>query len=141
MTSHLTPEDNNDSPPQMRVVVIEDNEDLAKLFCDLLVVMGCSTQAAFNARTGLATIRDSLPDLVFCDLRLPGEKNGFDIARELRADPVCSHIPLIAVTGFDDPHEHQRARQAGFELVFDKPVKFAQIQAVLKEYGKQDRAR
>ncbi len=125
----------------MRVMVIEDNEDLATLFCHLLEVMGCSTQAAFNARTGPATIRNSLPDLVFCDLRLPGEKNGLDIARELRADPVCSHIPLIAVTGFDDPHEHQQARQAGFELIFDEPVKFAQFRAVLKGYGKQDRAR
>lgn len=136
MTVHLSPEDKQVQARPMRVIVIEDNEDLAKLFCDLLEVMGCSTQAAFNARTALECIRSDLPDLVFCDLRLPGEKSGFDIARELRTDPACAHIPLIAVTGFDDPREHQRARDAGFEQVFDKPVKFAQIQAVLKGHCK-----
>lgn len=137
MTLPLSPEDNQVQSRRTRVIVIEDNEDLAKLFCDLLEVMGCSTQAAFNARTALEYIRSDLPDLVFCDLRLPGEKNGFDVARELRADPVSAHIPLIAVTGFDDPVEHQRAMQAGFEQVFDKPVKFSQIQGVLNGYLKR----
>lgn len=136
MTSHLSSEDRQVQTRQMRVMVIEDNEDLAKLFCDLLEVMGCATQAAFNVRTALECIRSDLPDLVFCDLRLPGGKSGFDLARELRTDPACAHIPLIAVTGFDDPREHQRAREAGFEQVFDKPVKFAQIQSVLKGYSK-----
>lgn len=140
MTLPISPEDNQAQARRMRVIVIEDNEDLAKLFCDLLEVMGCATQAAFNARTALEYIRSELPDLVFCDLRLPGDKNGFDVARELRADPACAHIPLIAVTGFDDPVEHQRARQAGFEQVFDKPVKFSQIQGVLNGYVKRVQA-
>ena len=120
----------------MRVLVIEDNRDLAKLFCDLLEVMGCEAQAAFNARSALENARHSMPDMVFCDLRLPGEKNGFDIAREMRGDPALAHIPLIAVTGFDDAREHQRALDAGFDRVFEKPVKFAQMQEVLNRYRK-----
>jgi len=120
----------------MRVLVIEDNQDLAKLFCDLLEVMGCATSVAFNARTALELARTSMPDLIFCDLRLPGEKSGFDVASALRADAGFAHIPLIAVTGFDDAVEHQRARDAGFDRVFEKPVKFAQIQEVLNTYRK-----
>ncbi len=65
----------------MRVLVIEDNQDLAKLFCDLLEVMGCMTYSAHSARSGLECARKEVPDLVFCDLRLPGEKSGFDVAR------------------------------------------------------------
>jgi CheY-like chemotaxis protein len=122
---------------QIRVLVIEDNQDLAKLFCDLLEVMGCATYAAFSARGGLEYARREVPDLVFCDLRLPGDKSGFDVALEMRGDPKLAHIPLLAVTGYDDVREHQRARDAGFERVFEKPVKFAQILEVLNSHRKQ----
>lgn len=119
---------------QMRVLVIEDNQDLAKLFCDLLEVMGCSTEVAFNARSGLEVAKKNLPDLIFCDLRLPGEKNGFDFARELRTDDGFAHTPLIAVTGYSGAEERSRAMESGFDRVFAKPIKFAEIQDVLKTY-------
>jgi CheY-like chemotaxis protein len=119
---------------QMRVLVIEDNQDLAKLFCDLLEVMGCNTEVALNVRSGLESARKISPDLVFCDLRLPGERDGFDFARELRADEELAHIPLIAVTGYSGVDEQQRALEAGFDRVFAKPIKFAEIQEVLKAY-------
>ncbi|WP_420799659.1 response regulator [Noviherbaspirillum saxi] len=98
--------------------------------------MGCITSVAFNARTALEMARNGMPDLIFCDLRLPGEKSGFDVAAALRADAGFAHIPLIAVTGFDDSMGHQRAKDAGFDRVFEKPVKFAQIQDVLNTYRK-----
>lgn len=119
---------------QLRVLVIEDNQDLARLFCDLLEVMGCETEMAFNAKSGIASARRVVPDLVFCDLRLPGEKNGFDVAKELRADPAFSRMQLIAVTGYSDADEQRRALEAGFDRVFAKPVKFAEIQEVLKDF-------
>lgn len=122
---------------QMRVLVIEDNQDLARLFCDLLEVMGCETEVAFNARTGVASARRMKPDIVFCDLRLPGERNGFDVAAELRSDEASANLPLIAVTGYSDVDEHRRALDAGFDRVFAKPIKFAEIQHVLKDYQKR----
>jgi len=121
----------------MRVLVIEDNQDLAKLFCDLLEVMGCTTEMAFTARSGIEAARGAAPELVFCDLRLPGEKDGFGFASEMRADRALAHIPLIAVTGYDDVDEHQRALDAGFDRVFEKPVKFAQILDLLNTYRKE----
>lgn len=120
----------------LRVLVIEDNQDLAKLFCDLLEVMGCETSAAFSARGGVEAATKTLPDVVFCDLKLPGERSGFDVARELRANEETKRIPLLAVTGYDDVREHKRALDAGFERVFEKPVKFAQILEVLNSYRK-----
>ena len=119
----------------LHVLVIEDNQDLAKLFCDLLEVMGCSTAVALNGRSGLESARTVAPDLVFCDLRLPGEKDGFAVARELRADPVLGSMPLIAVTGLSAAQESARALAVGFDKVFEKPIKFAQIQELLTLYG------
>jgi CheY-like chemotaxis protein len=120
----------------MQVLVVEDNQDLAKLFCDLLEVMGCVTHAAFTARSALESARANMPDLVFCDLRLPGGKSGFELAGELRADPELAHIPLIAVTGYADEPERARALEVGFQRVFEKPVKFAQMMDVLNTYRK-----
>ncbi|MEN3294095.1 MAG: hypothetical protein V7642_3348 [Burkholderiales bacterium] len=118
----------------MRVLVVEDNQDLAKLFCDLLQVMGCETDMAFNARSALENARQTAPDIVFCDLRLPGGKDGFDIARELRADRSLAGTRLIAVSGSVDEDERRRAFEAGFERIFVKPVKFAEMQEVLEQY-------
>jgi CheY-like chemotaxis protein len=124
------------APPDapLRVLVVEDNQDLARLFCDLLDVMGCETDMAFTARSALDQARRNPPELVFCDLRLPGEKDGFDVAKELRADEALAGLRLIAVSGLTDVEEQKRAIDAGFDRVFAKPVKFAQIQEVLAEY-------
>lgn len=121
----------------LRVLVVEDNRDLAKLFCDLLEVMGCETEAVFNARMALESARKQTPDLVFSDLRLPGDMSGFELAAEMRGDPDLAHIPLIAVTGYAHGPERERAMQAGFERVFEKPVKFAQMMDVLKDFRKE----
>jgi CheY-like chemotaxis protein len=121
----------------MQVLIIEDNQDLARLFCDLLEVMGCTTEVAFNVRSGFESARKVKPDVVFCDLRLPGQKDGYDFAQEWREIPEFKHIPLIAITGFVDSDQHRRAMNAGFNRVFAKPVKFADIQEVLKAYRSQ----
>ena len=123
----------------IRVLIIEDNQDLARLFCDLVEVQGCVAQAAWNARSGIATAIETTPDIVFCDLTMPGDKNGFDVAREIRAHPDLSDTLLIAVTGFAHADAYARALEAGFEQVFAKPVKFAQLQKVLNDYKARPR--
>ncbi|OWW19422.1 response regulator [Noviherbaspirillum denitrificans] len=131
---HSSPADGSASHGStLRVLVVEDNRDLAKLFCDLLEVMGCTTEAVFTARTALDSMRGLAPDLVFCDLRLPGGRSGFDLAADMRADPALAGIRMIAVSGYADQVERERALDAGFERVFEKPVKFAQMMEVLKD--------
>jgi CheY-like chemotaxis protein len=122
----------NDRP--VNVLVIEDNRDLARLFCDLLEVMGCVAHVAWSAQAGLDVAQEKLPDLIFCDLGMPGGKDGFDVAAEVRRNPALSGTWLIAVTGFAEAETHERARNAGFNRVFAKPVKFAQLQTVLNEF-------
>lgn len=123
----------------LHALIVEDNCDLARLFGDLLEVLGCTVQIEWNAATGLRSAFENPPDLVFCDLTMPGEKNGFDVAREIRSNPGLDQTWLIAVTGYDTPETHTRAHEAGFDRVFSKPVKFAQIQAVLEDVRRVDR--
>src|SRR3712207_6415182 len=116
------------SSAPLRVLIVEDHADLARLFADLFAIMGCVTDVALDVEGGIANARQYLPDLVFCDLRLPGGKDGCDFARELRADPDFPQIPLIAITGSTDASDFERAGRAGFDQVFAKPFKFREIQ-------------
>lgn len=126
-------------PPRISVLVIEDNRDFARLFGDMLEIMGCSLDVEFDVRSGLEAARKSAPDLIFCDLGLPGELDGFDFARLVRADPKLAHIPLIAVSGRTGQEDIQRAIDAGFTQIFPKPVKFADVSRALTTYSKDKR--
>ncbi|MDB5824345.1 MAG: hypothetical protein JWR21_3049 [Herminiimonas sp.] len=118
-----------------RVLAIEDNRDFAQLFRHMLEIMGCELDITSDARIGLSIARDIRPQLIFCDLGLPGDMDGFDFASAIRNDPDLAHIPLVAVSGYTSPEDRQRALAAGFDRVCAKPVKFADISAALANYS------
>jgi signal transduction histidine kinase/ActR/RegA family two-component response regulator len=121
--------------PRLRVLAIEDNRDFAQLFRHMLEVMGCELDIMPDARSGLARAHEIVPELIFCDIGLPGDMDGFAFARAARADPVLAQIPLVAVSGYNSPADVQRALEAGFNRVCGKPVKFADISEVLATFA------
>ncbi len=121
--------------PRIRVLAIEDNRDFAQLFRHMLEIMGCELDITSDARSGLRTAREILPQLIFCDIGLPGDMDGFAFARSLRADPLLAHIPLVAVSGYNSPADVQQALDAGFNRVCGKPVKFADISEALATFA------
>ncbi len=123
------------SQPRLRVLAIEDNRDFAQLFRHMLEIMGCDLDITTDARSGLARAHARLPELIFCDIGLPGDMDGFAFARAVRADPALAHIPLVAVSGYNSPADVQRALEAGFNRVCGKPVKFADISEALATFG------
>jgi signal transduction histidine kinase/ActR/RegA family two-component response regulator len=120
---------------RLRVLAIEDNRDFAQLFRHMLEAMGCDLEIAADARSGLALARAIAPELIFCDIGLPGDMDGFAFARAVRADPALAAIPLVAVSGYNSPADVQRALQAGFDRVCGKPVKFADISDALATFA------
>jgi len=129
-------------PPEStraHVLVIEDNRDFARLFGDMLEIMGCSRDIAFDARSGFDALRQRRPNLIFCDLGLPGSMDGFEFARALRSDPDLEPIPLIGVSGRTSSEDVQQALDAGFDRLFPKPVKFADVSGALSTYSKGNR--
>jgi CheY-like chemotaxis protein len=120
--------------PRCRALVIEDHRDFAQLLCDILEIQGCAAQSVFDAQEGLNAARATVPDMIFCDIGLPGTMNGHDFARQLRSEPGLAHIPLVAVSGYTSEQDKSRAIEAGFNLVFAKPVKFADLTLALDTY-------
>lgn len=119
-----------------RALIIEDNADFLRLFRDMLEIMGCSVEVASNAEAGLRIARHQAPDIVFCDIGLPGKMDGHEFARQVRGDRILEHVALIAVSGRTGDEDRMRALSAGFDRVFPKPVKFVDVSKALAAFGK-----
>lgn len=104
-----------------RILIIEDNRDANETLSFCLGLDGHTVTSAFDGPTGLAMARDSHPDIIFCDIGLPG-MDGYKVVRQLREHcfkpvPVC-----VAMTGYDQQEYRNRATEAGFDRYLVKPV-------------------
>jgi PAS domain S-box-containing protein len=104
-----------------RVVVIEDREDTADSLRLWLEMNGYVVAVALNGPDGLALARQARPDVVVCDLGLPG-MSGFDVAAALRADPATARALLVCVSGYGQEEDRRKARAAGFDVLLAKPA-------------------
>jgi CheY-like chemotaxis protein len=111
-----------------RVVLVEDNEDTARLLQELLRRLGHEVQVASDGRVGRDLILSARPDVALIDLGLP-ELDGYQVAEALRRSSVSTR--LVALSGYGSPDVQARARRAGFDRHLTKPVTSAELGAVL----------
>ncbi len=109
------------------VLVVEDNADAAETLREALELEGMEVTLAPDGEAGLAAARRRAPDLVICDIGLPGDLDGYGVARAMRADPGLRRVPLVALTGYVGPEDRARAREAGFDLHLGKPTRLADL--------------
>ncbi len=114
-----------------RVLVIEDNKDAAESTRMLLNLIGHQVQTAHTGESGLTVAKSFQPEVVLCDIGLPGGMSGYDVARQLRKDSAFKSAYLIALTGYGRDEDHQQTRAAGFDLHLLKPVDVAQLKRTL----------
>ena len=114
-----------------RILVVEDNPDAAATMRDFLELSGHEVELAANGTDGVEAARHFHPDLVLCDLGLPG-MNGYEVAAELRRDPATASARLIAVTGYGRDEDRRRSKEAGFDMHLTKPVDPAQLRRLLE---------
>jgi CheY-like chemotaxis protein len=105
-----------------RVLVVEDNPDLAGSMVRLLELEGHDARAAHTGARAIEVARSFRPEIVLCDIGLPGGMNGYDVAQALRRDPAHASIFLIALTGYGRPEDHRLVIGAGFDMHMIKPV-------------------
>lgn len=116
------------------VLVIEDDPASLDLMTYLLTAHGYRATAAVRGDDGLAQVRQQRPDLILCDIQLPGI-DGYAIAAQLKSDESLRTIPLIAVTAMAMVGDRDKALAAGFDAYISKPVDpqtfIAQIEPLL----------
>ena len=114
----------------LRVLVIEDNVDAADSLCILLQLSGHVTEKAHTGPAGVKAAQVFLPDVVLCDLGLPG-LDGYGVARALRQEQRLKDAYLVALTGYGQEEDQRRTREAGFDLHLVKPVDHAALEMAL----------
>ncbi|MFO0617662.1 MAG: response regulator [Polyangiaceae bacterium] len=105
----------------LKVVIVEDNEDIAETMTDLLSDLGYDVKAARTGTEGVTVTRDSEPDVVLCDIGLPG-MDGTEVCRAIRALPLAKQPVMVALTGWGREDDRRRTREAGFDHHLVKPV-------------------
>jgi two-component system, sensor histidine kinase len=101
------------------ILLIEDNRDTREVLCALLELDGHQVEPAADGQQGVDLARTKRPDVGLIDIGLPG-MDGYEVARRLRA--LGHSMTLIALTGYGEPEDRQRAEDAGFDAHLVKPV-------------------
>jgi two-component system CheB/CheR fusion protein len=123
-----------------RVLIVEDNVDAAGSLKEALELDGHEVEVAYTGPEALTKARPFQPDVVLCDIGLPG-MDGYEVARAFRADDTLDGAFLVALTGYALPEDLQRAKDAGFERHLAKPPTFEKLTEVLEEAGRGGRGR
>jgi signal transduction histidine kinase/CheY-like chemotaxis protein len=114
-----------------RVLIADDNRDSAETLAMLLRVDGHEVAIAHDGSAALATFGGFAPDVVLLDIGMPGA-NGYEVAQRIRHSGPGAHIKLIAITGWGQESDKERAFAAGFDHHLTKPVDPRQLNALLE---------
>jgi CheY-like chemotaxis protein/two-component sensor histidine kinase len=132
-----SPEDETDTQPGLRILLVEDNRDAAETLRDLLELSGHRVELAFSGPAALEAAPRFQPEVVLCDIGLPG-MDGYAVARQLRSDGATALAPgarLVALTGYGREEDRRRTSEAGFDLHLVKPVKPGELQRLLETWA------
>jgi len=121
-----------------RVLIVDDNVDTAHGLARLLTRAGHEVMVAHNGPQAMDCAREQSPHAVVLDIGLPG-MDGFEVVRRLRKEPFCAQSVVIAVTGYGQPEDRQRALNAGFDYHLVKPVDLEQLKAILQSASMRTR--
>jgi two-component system CheB/CheR fusion protein len=117
-------------PGPRRVLVIEDNADGAESLRIALEMEGHEVEMVHDGQAGLDRVREFAPDVVLCDIGLPG-MDGYEVAKAIREAPAGPRPLLVALTGYARAEDQQRAEEAGFDAHLAKPPTIEQVQEVI----------
>jgi CheY-like chemotaxis protein len=112
------------------ILIADDNQDLATSLTLLLSLAGFEVEAVHDGRAALRAARARRPDVVLLDIGLPG-MDGFQVAEQMRTDPVLRNVVIIAISGYGPHMFPGRAGPAGFDHHLVKPVEFQTLISLL----------
>jgi PAS domain S-box-containing protein len=116
---------------RLRVVVADDNRDAADSLSVLLQLDGHEVSVAHDGVRALELIKQVRPQVALLDIGMPG-LNGYQVAEQARANAASSHMMLIALTGWGQAQDLQRANAAGFDHHLVKPAEPGAVRALLQ---------
>jgi signal transduction histidine kinase/ActR/RegA family two-component response regulator len=124
--------------PKRRVLIADDNPDSVDALGTLLELEGHEVAIAHDGHEALELAAGFLPEVVLLDIGMPG-LNGYETARRMREASWSNDLVLVAITGWGQEADKQRAREAGFDYHLTKPVDAADLESLLASVPPRER--
>ncbi len=121
------------APAALRILIVEDMEASRTSLQVLLELQGYQVMTAVDGAEGLAVARRELPDVALVDIGLP-VMDGYELARRLRQEAACQGIYLVALTGYGQAADVERAREAGFDEHIVKPLDHDRLKKLFRRW-------
>ena len=119
-----------DKPHHYRILVVDDNENCAKIMMWALEELGHTAVMAIDGPSAIKLAIYFRPDAVLLDIGLPG-MNGYEICQAMRKEPVLRNTIFIAQTGWGQKEHRERSKEAGFDYHLLKPVDIEVLKNIL----------
>ena len=116
---------------QKTVFIIEDEEDAAELFAEMMRISGFRVLKTSKSTPAIEMMTADKPDIVLLDIMMP-EVSGLDILRQMRRDPNLAGIPVIVVTAKGMPADIKNGMEAGASTYLTKPVGFQELKEAVE---------
>lgn len=130
----------DESAPRRRILIVEDNVDSADTMQLLLQISGYDARTAYDGTSAIDVAREFEPQAILLDIGLP-RKDGYEVARELRALPQTRSAFLVALTGYGHDEDRKRAAEAGFDAFQVKPVDPGTLEKLLEKHFRERQKR
>jgi len=114
-----------------RILIVDDNKDLAASLARLLRILGHEVEVVYDGRKGIEIARSFRPEVVLLDIGLPN-LDGYQVARTLREEGFHDTI-IIAVSGYGQEEDRKRSREAGMDHHLTKPVDLKTISELISQ--------
>jgi len=116
----------------LRVLIVDDNKDLADSLATLLRLWGYDQRAAYDGKSGLEAAHHYRPDCILVDISMP-YMDGYAVARQIRTDPSLEGTRLVAQTAYVDEESIGRFREMGFDDHLAKPADLTRLRELLED--------
>ena len=116
--------------PRRRILIVDDARAAGYVLGKLLERMGQQVRTATDAAAAMESVHAERPDLVISDIAMP-KIDGYELARRLRKEPGLEGLLLVALTGYGQDSDKQRAKEAGFDYHLVKPVSLEALEDLL----------
>jgi PAS domain S-box-containing protein len=120
-----------------KILVIEDSIDAAESMRMLLRLMGHDVETAYDGPVGIELAKRFRPEVVICDIGLPGTMDGYAVAQILRREFPRGSSFMMALTGYGQNEDQRRSHEAGFDFHVTKPADPRELEKLLASLSTQ----
>ena len=131
-----TPSRTGPTAPRLSILIVEDSQDARESLSLMLTLDGHDVTAVPTGRMALEAVEARPPDVLICDVGLP-DMDGFEVVRAIRDTQPPNRTFAIALTGYAQPEDREKASAAGFDIHLAKPPRFEELDEILAEVARR----